>query len=249
MVVACFQFQTRAALVDYRISNGGLETFNVTWDGNTENALAGGILLSKTAGPAAMPASFISVCTDIGGTLFLGNTYTYSAPTAFGNQDGIRPIWGAGNGGVLGANYMVNASAAIQAAADIFYKHNGVLTAGSTTQKAALQLAVWEALLDSTSGANTLNLGGGRFSVNSVSWDDDAAIALAATWVTQVNLTAQYEGYLLIPTPESQFGLAAQEVFYNVTPVPEAKTVVAGALLLLPLGASVIRIVRRSRLA
>jgi hypothetical protein len=196
-----------------------------------------------------MPSSFVSVCTDIGGTLYLGNTYTYSAPTAFSGQDGIRPIWGAGNGGVLGANYMVNASAAIQAAADIFYKHSSVLTSGTTTEKAALQLAVWEALLDSTSGANTLALGDGRFRVNSVGWDDDAAIAMAATWVTNVSLTAQYEGFLLIPTPEAQFGLAAQEVFYNVTPVPEAKTVMAGALLLLPLAASVIRIVRKNHLA
>ena len=38
------------ATTTFTIGNGGLETFNLTWDGHTENALAGGILLTRTVG-------------------------------------------------------------------------------------------------------------------------------------------------------------------------------------------------------
>ncbi len=242
--------ETRAAFVDYRINDGGLKTFNVSWDDNTENALAGGILLTKVSGAATMPANFLSVCTDIGGTLFLGNQYGYSAPTDFSGQAGLRPSWGAGNQsiftgtpwGSLTTLQQNNATAAVNAAADIFYQHQAVLTSGSLTEKAALQLAVWEALLDTTAGSSTLDVTGGRFKINAVTWDDDAAITLAASWASQVNPNAIYTGFLLLPDPATQYGLTAQEVFYNVTPsVPEPTTVMAAALLLLPLGARTLR--------
>jgi hypothetical protein len=248
-----------AAYVDYRVGDGGLQTFNITWDGNTENALAGGISLTKMGGAAAMPASFFSVCTDIGGTLYLNNRYGYSAPTGFSGQDGLRPSWGTGNASIpintpwasLTAAQQQNATAAVNAAADIFYKHQGVLTSGTLTEKSALQLAVWEALLDTTAGVNTLGLGGGRFMINSKTWDDDAAINLAATWISpsQVNPNANYTGYLLIPDPTTQYGLPAQGVFYDVLPmVPEAGTAAAAVMLLFPLGVHAVRHFRRKAL-
>jgi hypothetical protein len=226
------------ATTTFTIGNGGLETFNLTWDGHTENALAGGIALTW-AGGDAIPSS-VSVCTDIGATVYLGYNYTYSGPTVFNGQTGIAPTWEAGNASA-------NAPAAIQAAADIFYHHQGVLTSGSVSDRAALQLAVWEALYDTTAGSTAYSLTGGRFSVNS--GDDTAAIRTAATWLSQVNVKARYAGDLLIPTPQSQYGLNAQEMFYNVTPVPEPTTLIAGALLLLPFGASTLRVLRRNRAA
>ena len=78
---------------------------------------------------------------------------------------------------------------------------------------------------------------------------DALARTLAETWLSQANANAKYTGYLLIPTPESQYGLNAQEMFYNVTPVPEPTTLIAGALLLLPFGASTLRVLRRNRAA
>jgi hypothetical protein len=243
--------------VDYRIGSGGLQTFNITWDGNTENALAGAISLTKLGGAGVMPASFFSVCTDIGGTLYLNNRYGYSVPTEFSGQDGLRPSWGAGNAGIaintpwasLTPTQQQNATAAVNAAADIFYKYQSVLSSGTLTEKSALQLAVWEALLDTSAGASTLGLGGGRFRINSSTSDDDAAISLAATWIAGVNPNASYTGYLLIPDPTTQYGLPAQGVFYNVLPtVPETGTAAAVVLLLLPLGIHAIRQIRRSKL-
>src|ERR1035438_10411223 len=62
-VVALGVNDARAAYVNYVIGDGGLETFNITWDGTTENALVGGILMTQQylVGPnhqAGMPESF-----------------------------------------------------------------------------------------------------------------------------------------------------------------------------------------------
>jgi len=157
-------------------------------------------------------------------------------------QAGVKPTWGAGNGGALPGNYMINAGTAYRFTADIFFKHNSVLTTGTLSEKAALQLAVWEALYDTTFGSSILNLGAGRFTVNS---GDAAAITQENTWLGEVH-TDNYSGFLLIPDPEQQWGFPAQEVFYNVTPVPEPTTLIAGALLLLPFGASTVRFLRKN---
>ena len=244
LVAAWFAHTANAAFVNYQIGNGGLETFNITWDGNTENALAGGIRLTRMGGEAGMPGNYVTVCTDVGATLYLGSTYGYSSPAEFLGQDGIRPTWGAGNQSASTGN--ANAATAIQLAADLFYHHSGVLNGGSLSDRAALQLAVWEVLYDTdiTSGIGSLNLGEGRFSVNS---GDLNALATASRWLSQVSLTANYTGYLLMPDPTEQFGLPAQGLLFNVTPVPEMTTMLAGALLLLPFSVSTLRILRRNR--
>src|ERR1039458_7406094 len=65
-----------SASVTYQINNGGLETFNIVIDGNSINgALAGGIQINKVSGDASMPSSYVTVCTDIEGTLYLGQSY------------------------------------------------------------------------------------------------------------------------------------------------------------------------------
>src|ERR1035437_7828773 len=86
--------------------------------------------------------------------------------------------------------------------ADIFFKHNSVLTTGTLSEKAALQLAVWEALYDTTFASSILNLGAGRFTVNS---GDAAAIAQANTWLGEGH-SDNYSGFLLIPDSEQQSG-------------------------------------------
>jgi hypothetical protein len=249
LVLAWGGINARAAYVNYVIGNGGLETFNITWDGTTENALAGGIKLTQPSASGlghqgGLPQTYFSVCTDIGGTLFLGYSYGYSQPQVFNGHNGVDPSWGTDNRYALAS--AANAASAIQAAADIFYQHSTVLTSGSLTDKAALQLAVWEALYDTTAGSASYNLASGRFSVNA---GDLAARTEAQSWLSQVNASARYAGFLLIPDPVQQYGLPGQEVFYNVSPVPEPTTMIAGALLLLPLGASLLRFPRQDRAA
>jgi len=238
---------SRGAFVDYAAANGGpapLNVFDVNWDGKTASTVAGAIVMTKVSGDASMPSSFLTVCLDIGGTLLLGTTYGYSASTPFAGQSGINPLWGAGN--QSGLNNSANAAAAIQAAANLFYSHSSVLSSGTQTEKSALQLAVWEALYDTTAGSTAYGLNDGRFKITA---GNAAAIALASTWLTAVDPNALYAGYLLKPDPTQQYGLDGQEVFYNVSPVPEASTIIAGALLLLPLAASTVRILRKSRTA
>jgi len=243
-------------ITDYTMTGGGLEAFNLQIDSSTyDDTLAGGITLTKTSGSG--PASFSSICTDISGTVYLGYNYGYTGPALFEGNTGLDPTWGVGNAG--GPVNTVNSSAAIQAAADIFYKYGSVLTSGTTDQRAGLQLAIWAALYNTVGGATpSTSLDGSRFSVLSTSsetwsgsWGSSsagtaAAIADAQTYLNAVNFNDLYTGSLMIPDPTSQYGLTAQEVILQVTPVPEPTTLIAGALLLLPFAASTIRL-RRNR--
>ena len=91
---------TASASVTYQINNGGLDSFNVTINGTSINgALAGGILINQVSSTdASMPSSYVTVCTDIGGTLYLGRSYEYNTPvTPFSGQSGINPTWGDGS--------------------------------------------------------------------------------------------------------------------------------------------------------
>ena len=243
LIFAFFTSVTNAS-VTYQINNGGLENFNLAIDGNNMNgALAGGIQISKISGDASMPASYITLCTDIEGTLYLGQSYGYVTPTVpFNGQTGVNPTWGAINTpAYLNANTTdaANASQAIQNAAYLFYNY-GQLTStglgGTTEQKAALQLAVWAALYNTTALGTVT---GSRFTVNS---GDATAISQANDWISALNSLSDagdfgYTGYLLYPTQGAGVnsdGQPPQELLIGA-PVPESPTVIAGALLLLPL--------------
>jgi hypothetical protein len=257
------------ASVEYTIGNGMLETFNLQITGPSgtifyNNALAGGISITQPATPAAngdMPLSYITVCTDIEGTLYLGQTYTYNTPvTPFSGQSGLAPTWG---------DNPADSAMAIQNAAYLFNTYYAALTGSGiggvyadqslATQRAALQLAVWAALYNTTaSGA----VNGSRFAVTS---GDPSAISDAESWLS--GLTGNYDlnGYLLTPTDLADApnngnadGEPPQELliregdftpspFDSLEPVPEPPTMIAGALLLLPFGVSVLRILRRRR--
>jgi len=243
------------ATVSFTIASGGLEPFNVAIDGTSiNNALAGGILISQPSSPtpdASLPLTYYTVCTDIGGTLYLGSTYTYNSPASFTGLSGVNPTWGSDNAGKTSATAdLTSASQAIQNAAELFYTHESVLTAvGSTTDKAALQLAVWDALYNTDAGGK---LTGGRFTFGG---GDAAAVSEANAWLGDLT-TATYTGDLFVPNPLDQGnsdGEPPQELLYGISPaplvvaVPETTTIIAGLLLLLPLGASTIRIIRVSK--
>ena len=243
------------ASVTYQINNGGLESFNVAIDGTSINgALAGGILINKMSGDASMPSSYVTVCTDIEGTLYLGQSYVYATPvTPFSGSTGVNPTWGAVNTPGYLVENTANAAQAIQNAAHIFNTY-GQLTStgigGTTEQKAALQLAVWEALYDTTALGTVT---GTRFTV---SGGDAAAVALASSYLSGLDGNYGLTGYLLYPTQGSVVnadGEPPQELLFSVSesptvltaPVPESPTVIAGVLLLLPFAASTFRILRK----
>jgi hypothetical protein len=248
-----------SASVTYQINNGGLESFDVAIDGTSINgALAGGIQINRVSGDTSMPASYVTVCTDIQGTLYLGRSYAYDTPTApFNGQTGVNPTWGTVNtpAYLSGSSAdTANAAQAIQNAAYLFYTfghpaNTGI--GGNADEMAALQLAVWEALYDTTTLGTVT---GTRFTV---SGGDVNAINLANTWISDLNSQANagnfgYTGYLLYPDPLSvpnNNNEPPQELLIGANPVPEAPTVIASALLLLPLGASAFKILRKKRTA
>lgn len=233
---------TLSASVTYQINNGGLESFNLSIDGNSINgALAGGIQINRISGDTSLPSSYVTVCTDIEGTLYLGQQYTYNTPvTPFSGQSGINPNWGDGSAG--------SAAMAIQNAAYLFYTYGqltGTGLGGTTEQKAALQLAVWSALYNTTADGA---VDGTRFSVSS---GDASARSLANSWLSGLAGDYSFPGYLLYPsqlTGVNADGQPPQELLIGA-PVPEAPTVIAGALLLLPFAASTLRILRRKHTA
>jgi hypothetical protein len=244
VVAVEFSMAAASASVTYQINSGGLEAFNVKIDSTTINgALAGGILInqiSETPGGPSMPASYVTVCTDIEGTLYLGQQYEYNTPvTPFSGQSGVNPMWGDGsNDG--------SAAKAIQNAAHLFYAYGQLTSAGiggTTEQKAALQLAVWEVLYNTDANGNVT---GSRFTV---SGGDASAIADANNLLSGLDGNYGLTGYLLYPNPLSGVnsnGEPPQELLI-AAPVPESPTVIAGALLLLPFAASTFKILRRKK--
>jgi hypothetical protein len=260
----------KAAMVNYLIGDGGLESFNITYSyasgQNTtiDGALAGGIAITKVAGGAApngFRTSYTTVCTDIGGTVYLGSTYGYDQ-TGYSGLNGVRPNWGlnAYDNSLSSAQLQNEQQEAIQNAAEIFYNNFNYLTTGTTDQKAALQLAVWAALYDTGQNGNVAvnltsgNLIGARFTANE-SGGDQAAINLAAAWLAGLDGNYGLTGNLLYPDPTYQGnvdGEPVQELLIrtqDADPVPEPTTMVAGALLLLPFGASTLRVLRKNRAA
>jgi hypothetical protein len=266
--------QARAGFVNYQIVNpaGGanvgtsgysdLNTETVTMDGGAATSVfAGGIMISQNPGNnnSSLPSSYTTVCTDISGTVYLGQTYTYNAPTPFSASQGVDPTWGAVNTPTYLAGHSVdgaNAAQAIQNAAYIFYTFGALLSSGltgSATHMADVQLAVWEALYDT--GANgQVTVSGGRFTTS-----DTTAQGIINGWLAQLNSSGKagnfgYLGYLLFPTQGGGVnadGQPPQELLLGsnvVTPVPEPSTLIAGAFVLVPFGISTLRF-RRNKAA
>jgi hypothetical protein len=257
-----------ASLVSYTIANsyvgtgsGGttsgyadLETFNVSIDGTPLNgAFAGGIEISEAGAPVpGLPSEYTTVCTDISGSLYLGQTYAYAAPVSSfnGTLSGVKPTWGADNSS--GLTDQVSANKAIQNAAYLFYNYSGGLTkfglGGSADQMAALQLAVWEVLYDTTAAGQVVLGSNARFQVSSTG----PVVTAADSLVASLNGSYAFPGYLLFPDPvlggvnSNSDGEPPQELLIGVPGVvPEPSTILAGAMALLPFGANALRVLRK----
>jgi hypothetical protein len=270
LVVASFGAQVRASYApDYHVQVGVgpnvVENANsVKIDGSFEASAfyMGDITLSgyttDASGLNGRPITTINtVCTDVKGTVNTGNWYYYQ-DVGFSGQSGLDPTWGNNGSGVAST---AAGARAIQVAADIFVNHfpsGGNLLYGSHTytaaeQWAALQLAVWEALYDTQTGASTYGFAGGRFQGPGVSADIQN---LALYWDNGSAATpvGKYSGDLLVPLVSNGSGgwnvaTTTQEMLFSITAVPEPTTMIAGALLLLPFGASTLRFVRKNRTA
>jgi hypothetical protein len=108
--------------------------------------------------------------------------------------------------------------------------YTSALSDSSGVTAAALQVAIWEDIANKVSGYS-LTVSG-----------NNAVTSEATTMLANLgNLTAQADLEALVLSQSSGQGY--------VVAVPEPATMIAGALLLLPFGASTLRILRRKRMA
>jgi len=242
--------QARADIYEYNPSGNITEGAVITIDGHSDGLQSGGIgLKDLTPGGSDLTA----LCLDVSGginTLVAGQLYV---PVPFPGTGGLNPPWG-NNGANSPAGDPVGAIHAIQNAAEIYFLNGG--SAGTSTEKwSAMQLAIWETLYDTTAAGINVNglnppnpLGTGRFRVNSTQSVNTAGDAAGEVQ----GLTGNYgfPGFILVPVDSHGNPLDSfQEFLFGITPLPEPTTLIAGALLLLPFGASTVRFMRKNRQA
>lgn len=216
--------------ISYTISDASLEYVSVEFNNTAfPSVLAGGIGITASGPTGGAPSSYVSVCTDFLGSLYIGNTYTYAQPIPTANAlPGYNPdpAWAQ------------VPAAAIQNAATLFANYHSVLTSGNYDAAAGLQLAIWTVLYDST-GLGTYNNGtGALFQAPGTGgpYDQETAFLNALG-----SLTPTSSVDILLPTPDSpQNGNNPDnnppQGLLVYAPVPEASTVITATLLLLSFG-------------
>ena len=218
--------------ISYTISDASLEVAEVQFQGNDYNVLAGGIGITANGPTGGAPSSYVSVCTDFNGSLYLGSSYTYHAPIPTANAlttPGYSPdpSWG------------VNASAAIQNAATLFANYSSALTSGNYDAAAGLQLAIWTVLYDST-GVGVVNAVAGAEFLGVSNPSDAAAIVDMNNYLAALSgLTPSDNVGIFTPSPDNSQGNPdgnPPQGLLIYAPVPEASTVVTATLLLLSFG-------------
>jgi hypothetical protein len=186
-----------------------------------------------------------SVCLSPAGLLSFASANPGIWPSAWtsGVVGGQTQYWGIQNAAYLWKTFgmpIVNGQGG-----------NMGLSGDASTQAAALEFAIWNALYTSTGyGAITPNT---SYVPTSLTGDLGADFNAYNTALTATHGTIPlYAGNVLEGTAAPGDGANGgddQEFFLLGTPVPEPSTILAGALMLLPFGASTLRILRRNRAA
>ena len=200
-----------------------------------------GIYQFASTGSERPTSPFWSMCLSPAGVLDNAShnytSYSFSA----GNPGSNPAAWAAGTQGDAG----------IQNAQYLWRLHSPtIISSGTAAQGTGLALAIYEALYDST-GYGTTAAGNGNFWLTSPLsgsiYNAYTAYLGALNGASSVaNVTANQGSGNILRSTESGAG---QDMIWNVTPVPEPTTMIAGALLLLPFGASTLRVLRKRQLA
>jgi hypothetical protein len=214
--------------------------------------------LSNPVGVTGLPSTIESVCLSPLGDLTDESAHQYSYQTFAEANAGINPTawqWNGVSGagaqywGIQNANYLwAQLSPAII---------SGGSSTANQTAAAALAMAMYDSLYNSTAygvvGTGTMSKGYlPDFASTLEGTDYTNDIALLNGPAVSASLAA---GYVFVPTDETQTGPSGQEFIIlataggNVTSVPEPTTIVAASLLILPFGASTLRILRKKHTA
>jgi hypothetical protein len=183
------------------------------------HALVGEFDLTTSSAGWANP--FNSYCTDVG--VFFTSPHNY---TPFSITDpqavGVNPLWVAGG---------------IQNAAKLWYFDKG--TATSVTQKAGLQLAIWEVLnntLGSYSSANFFSSANGGFHITSTDANSQAAVNYAVSVLSNLgSLPAANNVIWLAPVQSDGSIGGSQGLLYCVPDAASTLILLATAILALVL--------------
>jgi len=208
------------------------------------------------ASPSGWPAGaypttpFWSTCLSPGGLLDSGS-YNYTLETYAAANGGLNPSaqWA---GYVSG----VTPGYGIQNAQYLWRLYGAGVMSGAYGNKndagAGLALAMYAALYNSTAYAAAPS--SGSFKVTTASSGATAdmtsflnGLAAAGAATVQANSALGYVFEGTNPNNDGTGGPTGQELIINYSPVPEPTTMVAGALLLLPFGASTVRFFRKNR--
>jgi hypothetical protein len=226
--------------ISYQISNYSMEDASVSINGGSsyQDVLAGGLGITETGSSGSTgnaPHSYVAVCTDFGGTVYFGNTYTFAAPVSTSPAPAGYP----GNPAWNQQPY------ALENAATLAAVYGSAVTSGDLNEAAGLQLAIWSALYDST-GVGTVNTSG-TFRVAASS----AAYADMNTYLTDLIALTPVSAEILLPdpigSPQGNADGNPPQGLLLVAPVPEASSMLAAGILLLSLGVCSSRSFRKSR--
>ncbi len=223
-----------------------------------------GIYEFTTSGNDNVDSPIWSVCLSPAGLLD-ESKHTYNIESFSAAGTGIYPSAWTQSGGQNNQQWGVNNAAYLWSTygMDIVNNPSGSYTGTQSQAAAALEFAIWTALYDS-SGYGQLGVPSnwnwvaptGQMDSTTKYWYNIYVSALTSSGITG----PQFEGNILEgqgalgypfngQTGQSQEFFLLETPTHNSipTPVPESSTMIAGALLLLPFGASTLRIFRKHR--
>lgn len=197
-----------------------------------------GMYQFASTGSGGPSSPFWSTCLSPAGTLDNG-PHLYTSFTFGAGAPGQNPAaWAKGpelDAGIQNAQYLWRSSAPT------------IIASGTAAQGTGLALAMYEALYDSTGYGVTASGNGNFWLTSPLSGDIYNAYTTYLGLLNPVSVAANLGTGNILRSTESGAG---QDLIWNVTAVvPEPTTMIAGALLLLPFGASTLRMLRKSRAA
>lgn len=200
-----------------------------TGTGTRSLYFAGEIKMKPTSGP-----DLVTFCLSPAGNL---NNGLYDSLTFDAAKSGNNPTSWATDGGIENASYL-------------WYAQKDSIT--TAAQGAAMQLALWELLYDSTDSGSITgggSLTGGRFTAAGTGVADSAFVTAFNAYMSQITTAggatidsfySTHPGYVLRPQDAG-----GQDLLTSITPVPEPGTWLAALALFLPFGAGSLRLLRK----
>jgi len=210
---------------------------------NAGNAFGGGIFQAVTSANGTFDTFCMSITTEFNN----GGTYNYSvSPTISANNVPPVPSYVT-----LGTAYLYS---------QFLQGTYGAANSANSAELNALQATIWylQGNLSLTAGGSaTATPGSGTFVPGQSGNSGDVSAEITAIWAT---LPSAIQANAVNPS-NGAYGVEAMNLYSydanggliknqpQLIEVPEASTVIAGALLMLPLGLSALRIVRKNRVA